>query len=345
MLRRLSLIVCLGFGLSSLSSSAQIVDTVCAGARGEYYRTISTGGSAYQWTVAGGWITSGQNTAGISVDWGLDTGIYEITLKETSSNGCLGESVRAFVWIRNAVEANITGPDKICEGEAVVLHASGADTYLWNTGERQTSITVQPKTDFIYHVIGFAPSCGTDTAWFPIRVLQGPEAKFTVNPDDPGTDHPVDFKYTGSVPVSNYYWNIANDKYVTDTSATSYIFASSGNYDVQLIVTDSNGCSDTNTRQVIIEPGIRVDVPTAFTPGKDNLNDIFAPVYTGLKSVEMIIYNRWGGKIHESRSPDLGWDGYYQDVPVQQDVYLYVIRGVGETGKRYSTSGTVMVLR
>ncbi|HRO08393.1 MAG TPA: SdrD B-like domain-containing protein [Saprospiraceae bacterium] len=48
--------------------------------------------------------------------------------------------------------AVISGPTSICEGETVVLTASGSVTYLWSTGETTSSITVNPAVTTTYSV-------------------------------------------------------------------------------------------------------------------------------------------------------------------------------------------------
>ena len=53
-------------------------------------------------------------------------------------------------------------------GNAVQLYASGADSYLWSTGETSESITVMPKEDATYSVTGFFEN-GCDKT-LPIKV-------------------------------------------------------------------------------------------------------------------------------------------------------------------------------
>ena len=54
-----------------------------------------------------------------------------------------------------AMDLRIEGPNQILPGERAVLTASGADTYLWSTGEATASITVRPTENTVYSVIGY----------------------------------------------------------------------------------------------------------------------------------------------------------------------------------------------
>lgn len=54
-------------------------------------------------------------------------------------------------------------------------------------------------------------------------------------------------------------------------------------------------------------------LPNVFTPGNDGMNDFFRPFpYRYVRSVEMKIYNRWGGVVFETDNPDIMWDGKNQ---------------------------------
>ncbi len=71
----------------------------------------------------------------------------------------------------------------------------------------------------------------------------------------------------------------------------------------------------------------RIEVPTAFTPNSDGLNDIFL-AYTNLDiefTFKMIVFNKWGQQIFESDDIDQGWDGTFNGQPCQTDLYTWVV--------------------
>jgi gliding motility-associated-like protein len=65
-------------------------------------------------------------------------------------------------------------------------------------------------------------------------------------------------------------------------------------------------------------------LPNAFTPNEDGLNDFFAPVHTGLNSLEISIYDTWGSLIYyESGNALAGWDGKVKDEVAENGNYYY----------------------
>jgi gliding motility-associated-like protein len=85
------------------------------------------------------------------------------------------------------------------------------------------------------------------------------------------------------------------------------------------------------------------NVPNAFTPNGDGLNDTFRPVATGdlIRQFSMVIYNRWGQMIFETTNPAEGWDG--KNAPA--GVYSWVISYSNHLGKVFKMRGSVMLVR
>lgn len=69
-----------------------------------------------------------------------------------------------------------------------------------------------------------------------------------------------------------------------------------------------------------------IEIPNAFTPNGDGINDFFKPVYSGMRIVRMEIYNTWGNLIYAEENEDLkGWNGFVQNKPAENGNYLYKI--------------------
>lgn len=70
-------------------------------------------------------------------------------------------------------------------------------------------------------------------------------------------------------------------------------------------------------------------LPNTFTPNGDDLNDLFVPFrYRYIESVDMKIYNRWGGLVFETSDPDILWNGLNKDSGEMctDGVYYYVVK-------------------
>ena len=86
-------------------------------------------------------------------------------------------------------------------------------------------------------------------------------------------------------------------------------------------------------------------IPNAFTPNQKGGNETFLPFSGGLKTYTMSIYNRCGEKLFETANMSEGWDGTVLGDPAMQGVYVYVIEYSDFQNKRYSTQGTLQLLR
>ena len=74
-------------------------------------------------------------------------------------------------------EVVIEGSTQIFEGESVTLTASGAETYLWSTGETSATIVVSPAETTTYVVVGTKEGCESE-AEITVNVTVGIEEVF-----------------------------------------------------------------------------------------------------------------------------------------------------------------------
>jgi gliding motility-associated-like protein len=86
-------------------------------------------------------------------------------------------------------------------------------------------------------------------------------------------------------------------------------------------------------------------IPDAFSPNVDELNDQFFVKGGSLKTFEFMIYNRWGEKLFVANDINFRWDGKYNGEDQPQDVYMYICYYTGFDGRKYSTKGTITLLR
>jgi len=64
----------------------------------------------------------------------------------------------------------------------------------------------------------------------------------------------------------------------------------------------------------------------------------------GKGSFRMLIFDRWGRLMFETKDVNKGWDGSFKGKVVPQGVYTYLIE-VTAAGKKYEKRGTVTVVR
>ncbi len=94
-----------------------------------------------------------------------------------------------------------------------------------------------------------------------------------------------------------------------------------------VVAVDSAGNQSQLINQACIDNCPEYELPNIFTPNSDNLNDSYIPVKNKhIKSVEFVMYNRWGQIVFETSDPALKWDGKSEQMkqPVSDGTYYYI---------------------
>lgn len=88
------------------------------------------------------------------------------------------------------------------------------------------------------------------------------------------------------------------------------------------------------------------NVPNAFTPNGDGMNDIFRIANLNYETLlEFKVFNRYGALIFETQDPQHGWDGTYNSQLCDIGVYYYVISVVMPDGASKVFKGDVTLIR
>jgi hypothetical protein len=216
-------------------------------------------------------VTAGSSLNGATLTYWLDVnasqplftpgtagaGVYFI--KAMTSAGC-SDIKPVTVTVNQIPVAMITpgGPVVFCEGGFVNLTASGGSGYQWSNGSTSSMITVTAGGTYIVTVTS-ASGCTDDES---LAVTVNPTSEAQIVPGGPTifcTGGSVELTASGG---TGYVWsNAATTSQVTVTSE--------GNYTVT--VTNTFGCSDTETIGVTVNPRpqavITPDGPTTFCQG------------------------------------------------------------------------------
>jgi len=125
-------------------------------------------------------------------------------------------------------------------------------------------------------------------------------------------------------------------------------FPRTGEYQVQVRAVKA-GCIDTTAAQPLRVRSIKDQIPNAFTPNGDGLNETFLPLYFCLLVVaDFRVYDRWGKLVFQTKDSEQGWDGTFEEKPAPADVYVWHIEyeAIREEGRqRFSEKGDVTLLR
>ncbi|MBP3511724.1 MAG: gliding motility-associated C-terminal domain-containing protein [Prevotella sp.] len=151
----------------------------------------------------------------------------------------------------------------------------------------------------------------------------------------------------------SYEWRFVRDgsteAYITRYEEnTTFEFRESGVTNVSLYVSygDGNDPELISTIRVGISTSL-LEMPNAFSPNGDGINDIYR-AKTNHKSIvefKAYIFNRWGQKIYEWTDINGGWDGTKGGSPVKPGVYFVLVKAKGADGKEYNIKRDVNLLR
>lgn len=96
---------------------------------------------------------------------------------------------------------------------------------------------------------------------------------------------------------------------------------------------------------ICAEQKVELYIPNAFVP--EGVNKTFKPEFLNLPrgSYRLAVFNRWGGQVFESTSPDIGWDGVQEGFEAPAGVYLYTITYDQPDGSSEVRSGSITLLR
>ena len=142
-----------------------------------------------------------------------------------------------------------------------------------------------------------------------------------------------------------YYWK-PNDGSLNNPNINDPIATPSVTTVYTVYGLDVNGCLDSAFVTIHVDSTSPGDMPGAFSPNNDGLNDVFRPVGEKFaKMVEFRVYNRWGEEIFFTNDRTKGWDGTFHGIPQDIGVYNYVIIVGSPGGQNIVYKGNVTLIR
>ncbi|MFK8036863.1 MAG: gliding motility-associated C-terminal domain-containing protein [Crocinitomicaceae bacterium] len=233
-------------------------------------------------------------------------------------------------------------------------------TYSWDFGDGGTSSVENPvytytvSDSFDVSLTITTGACeNTEIKEKFIFIYPTPIANFEFTPSILTADElTAQFTNTSSSDATIFEWYFASaeiSESASENPATIYTDEPGRVSAVNLKVTNIFGCSSEITRYIAVEDVISLYVPNSFTPGSGSNNSLFQPVVaSGIDpyNFRLLIYNRWGEIIFESRNYDKHWNGRFDNQIVEQGAYVWQI-DFKETSssKDYTFKGHVTVLR
>lgn len=249
----------------------------------------------------------------------------------------------------------VSNKQSLCIGDSVTFNNdfAGIGQYDWELNNvqksTQSSFNWKPTTigDFtaILSITDINNCTNKDTLMDQITVLNPPVANFTFSPNVPDIENNL-ISFTNQSTFGNVFeWNFGDNSGLDFNSNPSHSYVDTGTYTISLRATNSIGCENIATQKIRIKPVYKLYVPSAFSPNGDNINDKFEVLGSGIVSIHIEIFNRWGEKLMEQRGQSVAWDGRLEnDEIVPQGVYIYFMEIMDINGLKHQSKGKIMVL-
>ncbi|HXC03364.1 MAG TPA: gliding motility-associated C-terminal domain-containing protein [Bacteroidia bacterium] len=295
--------------------------------QGSTVTLTASGGGTYSWS-------NGVTADSIVVS---ATGTYSVTV----TNACGTNSTSNAVTVNPLPVAAIAGASNVCQGDSILLSASGGTSYSWSNGS--TSNPIYVSTGGTYSVT-VTNGCGSATAQTNVT-FNSVTSHFTADSTTGYAPFNVNFTTNGSSNATSWSWNFGDG--TTGTGQTpSHTYPTAGTYTATCTATDANGCTDTYKMVItVLELPSWLNVPNVFTPNGDGKNDIFLLNYQGIVSFEMKIYDRWGVELADITNVGEGWDGRTKaGVLASAGTYYYIIHATGTDKKIYNLQGFLQLM-
>jgi PKD repeat protein len=291
-------------------------------------------------------------------------GAYDISLV-TYSEHCSDTAIRTVLILPPPpVSAFEFAPEGCAPLEVHFKNNSTyADSYLWDFDDGTFSTELNPTHVFYqareYQVKLLAVGLGgTDTVKQVVEVKENPRALFGVYPTDGKTLRQL-FKFVNnSVNAESFLWDFGDGNTSTEANP-SHTYDQEGIYTISLVAWSENDCVDTlvqeNLIRLVAGEG-ETKFPNAFRWNGSGPtggyweegtidNTVFHPHFVNAVELHMIIYNRWGEKIYETRQVNKGWDGYLDSSELAiEGVYVYKAWVTYYSGEQEILSGDVTFL-
>ena len=227
--------------------------------------SISTGTLTYQWTFGDGTSAATTNASHTYTT----AGSYAVKLVVTTNFGCKDSLTQSIlVGARPSASFNINNATQCVTGNNFSFAnsssiTSGTMTYDWSFGDGGTSVLQNPAHSYIaagsyvVRLIATSDKGCKDTTTKTVTVNYKPLASFTINTASQCLTG-NNFVFTGASTITSggalgYQW-IFGDGGTSSVQNPSHNYLASGIYQVRLVATSVNGCTDTAKQTITVSP-------------------------------------------------------------------------------------------
>lgn len=277
-------------------------------------------------------------------------GTYRVKLMETDFVPCQDSAFMNVTIDSLSFLKLSTNDSALCQGQAITFTGSylnyGYTGNTWDFGDGTVINNSNPilhayenPGNYVVKLTTRYRVCPDSTIHKDITI--SPYPAVNVGPDTsmcPGANPLVitDVNNTGNA-SAHWQWN-------TGDTTSSITVTQPGVYYTTVTL---NGCSTADS--IWVKNDCYISIPNVFTPNNDGVNDYFFPrqlLSSSVNQFEMVIYNRWGQEIFDTKNIDgRGWDGKFNGTDQPTGVYIYIIDVSFKNGNVEHHQGNVTLMR
>jgi gliding motility-associated-like protein len=333
-----------------LANVVPLSDTnACLGANVNFSSNGTNGTPPYNYVWSEGWTGPGPHSYTVN-----DTSC--ITVKIQDGNGCESNLTTICINPHPPIVGTISGGPQVCENGTIDLLASGVGgisgtyNYLWSDNLGNSNM-VTIGADSLYpsnkeYSVVISDGCSAnDTVYTSISVLRPPIALFELS--DSLDCYPQDVEFIDKSDNSlTGVWDLGTTAQPYQPGQKlSYYYPNPGSYEVTLVTSSPDACTDTFSMELCIKVSDRFFIPDVFSPNGNGFNDVFRIYAKNYDQAKLVIYDRWGEKIFESLTLEIGWDGTFRGLDMPSGIYVYFLDVLFDDGATMSEKGNLTLIR
>jgi gliding motility-associated-like protein len=269
----------------------------------------------------------------------------------TANNACSAQdSVTITVNPIPVFAINPKNPS-VCLGDSIILTATGGDIFQWLPGENisnpsSSTPVIYPAFNTTYTVIINNSICKlSDTLNTDVTINEAPDVALTKSNDVDCLTPQAMLTASGGI---KYTWEPAT--FISNTHVNNPVVSPPSDTWYSVNVENQNGCKGKDS--ILVKSSFVVgaspfQVPGAFTPNSDGLNDCFSLRNWGpVDYFDILIYDRWGYLVFHSNNINSCWDGTVKGIPQGAGTFVYQIRVSSKCTEGVVTKkGTLVLIR